>query len=93
MSSGHRVNQSQTMDLRYFAALANTNACDAQPLEGDLGIPNARLIAPGNANASLIVERMQRRDAHGMPPLGSSIVDTPNVAQIAAWINGLSGCN
>jgi hypothetical protein len=41
------------MDLRYFAALANTNACDAQPLEGDLGIPNARLIAPGNANASL----------------------------------------
>lgn len=91
----HRPNgpTPSTMDLRYSTALANTNACDAQPLEGNLGIPNARLIAPGNSNASLIVERMQRRDVHGMPPLGSNVVDTLNVAQIAAWIDGLSGCN
>ena len=58
-----------------------------------LGIPNARLIAPGNSNASLIVERMQRRDVHGMPPLGSNVVDTLNVARITAWIDSLSGCN
>jgi len=91
----HRPNgpTPSTMDLRYSTALGDTNACDAQPLEGNLGIPNARLIAPGNANASLIIERMQRRDVHGMPPLGSNVVDTVNVATIAAWIDGLSACN
>jgi hypothetical protein len=81
------------MDLRYSTTLANTNACNALPLEGDLGIPNARLIAPGSAGASLIVERMQRRDSHGMPPLGSNLIDTLNVARISAWIDGLSSCN
>jgi uncharacterized repeat protein (TIGR03806 family) len=91
----HRPNgpTPSTMDLRYSTTLANTNACDAQPLEGDLGIPNARLIAPGNSNASLIVERMQRRDVHGMPPLGSNVVDTLNLARITSWIDNLSGCN
>ncbi|HNP34283.1 MAG TPA: PQQ-dependent sugar dehydrogenase [Woeseiaceae bacterium] len=82
-----------TMDLRYPTALANTNACDALPLEGDLGIANARLIAPGNSAASLVVARMQRRDSHGMPPLGSSLVDTLNVARISGWIDSLGSCN
>jgi hypothetical protein len=91
----HRPNgpTPSTMDLRYSTTLANTNACNALPLEGDLGIPNARLIAPGSAGASLIVERMQRRDSHGMPPLGSNLIDTLNVARISAWIDGLSSCN
>ncbi len=91
----HRPNgpTPSTMDLRYWTALADTNACDALPLEGDLGIPNARLIAPGNSGASLIVERMRRRDSHGMPPLGSNVIDTFNVARISAWIDGLSSCN
>lgn len=91
----HRPNgpTPSTMDLRYSTALADTNACDALPLEGDLGIANARLIAPGNSGASLIVERMQRRDVHGMPPIGSNVIDTLNVARISAWIDGLGGCN
>lgn len=91
----HRPNgpTPSTMDLRYSTALANTNACNALPLEGDLGIPNARLIAPGNSAASLIIVRMQRRDSHGMPPLGSNVIDTLNVARISAWIDGLGGCN
>ena len=91
----HRPNgpTPSTMDLRYWVDLADTNACDALPLEGDLGIVNARLIAPGNSSASLIIERMQRRDSHGMPPLGSNEIDTLNVARISAWIDGLSGCN
>jgi mono/diheme cytochrome c family protein len=91
----HRPNgpAPSTMDLRYSTALTDTNACDVQPLEGDLGIQNARLIAPGNSGASLIVNRMQRRDSHGMPPLGSNVVDASGVATITAWIDGLSACN
>lgn len=91
----HRPNgpTPSTMDLRYATALADTNACNALPLEGDLGIPNARLIAPGNSSASLIINRMQRRDSHGMPPLASNVIDTSNIARISAWIDSLGGCN
>ena len=94
-SQCHRPNAPvpSTMDLRYSTTLANTNACDATPLEGDLGIPNARLIAPGNSTASLLVNRMQRRDVHGMPPIGSNVIDTLNVARLSAWIDSLSNCN
>jgi len=91
----HRPNgpTPSTMDLRYTTALADTNACDATPLNGNIGVPNARLIAPGDSGRSLLVQRMQRRDIHGMPPIGSNIVDTTNVARVAAWIDGLADCN
>ena len=82
-----------SMDLQYTTLLANTNACDAVPLEGDLGIPNARLIAPGDASRSLLVERAGRRDSHGMPPLGSTVIDTAGIGILTTWIDGLSACN
>jgi hypothetical protein len=37
--------------------------------------------------------RAARRDANGMPPLGSALVDTAGVAVLDAWINSLTGCN
>ena len=91
----HRPNgpTPSTMDLRYATSLADTNACDVTPSQGRLGIPNARLITPGNASTSLVVERMQRRDIHGMPPLGSNVVDSAGVTLISDWINGLGDCN
>ena len=82
-----------TMDLRYTTALPDTVACDAMPLEGDLGIANARLIAPGDSARSLIVERAGRRDSHGMPPLGSNVLDTAGISLLSNWIDGLANCN
>jgi hypothetical protein len=85
---------SSTVDLRYTTALADTNTCDANPQSGDLGIgASARLIAPGNAPASVLVGRMNRRDEHAMPPLGSNQIDTEGVALVTEWINGLAGCD
>ena len=81
------------MDLRYTTLLANSNACDALPLEGDLGISNARLIAPGDASRSVLVERASRRDSLGMPPLASNQVDVSGVGLVSTWINALVGCN
>jgi len=63
------------------------------PEEGDLGIgANARLIAPGSAANSIVVNRANRRDANAMPPLGSNRVDTDGVAQLTQWVNSLTGC-
>ena len=81
------------MDLRYSTALANTNACDVVPGIGDLGIANARLIAPGAAARSVLIARMSRRDAHGMPPLGSAQVDAEGAALLTSWVNSLTNCN
>lgn len=82
-----------TMDLRYDTAFSNTLTCDALPLEGDLGIAGARLIAPGDAARSLIVSRASRRDSHGMPPLGSNRVDTGGASLLTSWIDGLTDCS
>ena len=81
------------MDLQYTTSLTSTNACDALPMEGNLGITSARLIAPGDAARSLLVVRASRRDSHGMPPLGSALVDSSGIDLLTNWINGLPGCN
>lgn len=81
------------MDLRFSTALAAMNACDATPQSGSLGLANARLIAPGDPARSVLLARVNRRDANGMPPLGSNQVDAAGVALLSDWIQSLSGCN
>ncbi|HKE93074.1 MAG TPA: PQQ-dependent sugar dehydrogenase, partial [Povalibacter sp.] len=82
-----------SMDLRYTTALNQSNACNVAPQSGDLGVGSAaRLIAPGNATNSIIVNRVNRRDANGMPPVGSNVVDAAGVTLLTQWINGLTGC-
>ena len=82
-----------SLDLRYSTTLAGTNACDVPPGLGDLEIPNARLIAPGAADRSVIPARMSLRDnADAMPPIGAR-VDTDGAQLIRDWINSLSSCN
>ena len=82
-----------SMDLRYSTLPSNTNACGVSPSSGDLGIgAAARIIAPGSAANSVLVARMNRRDANGMPPLASGIVDAAGVALLQQWINSLTTC-
>jgi uncharacterized repeat protein (TIGR03806 family) len=82
-----------SMDLRYTTPLADTGACNVAPQAGDLGLGDAaRLIAPGNAAQSIVVNRINRRDANAMPPVGSNVVDADGVALLTQWINGLTGC-
>lgn len=91
----HRPNgpTPSSMDLRYTTSLAATNACNATPQQGDLGLGTAaRLIAPRSAVNSIIVARANRRDAHAMPPVGSHQVDAAGVSLLSEWINALSGC-
>ena len=63
------------------------------PQTGDLGLgANARLIAPGSAANSILINRTNRRDVNGMPPLGSNVVDAAGVTLLTQWVNGLTGC-
>ena len=55
-----------SMDLRYTTALAATNTCNVAPQAGDLGLgASARLIVPGSAANSILINRVNRRDANG----------------------------
>jgi hypothetical protein len=80
------------MNLQWHIPLQNTGTCDVIPTSGSLGIPNARIVAPGDAMSSVLIERASRRDSHGMPPLGSNIVDSEGVLLLVDWVNSLSEC-
>ena len=82
-----------SMDLRYTSALSATAACNTLPQSGDLGLANARIISPGSAAQSVLIARISRRDANGMPPLATHQVDTDAVALLTDWVNALVNCN
>jgi uncharacterized repeat protein (TIGR03806 family) len=81
------------LDFRYSATLTQTNACNALPQNGDLGLTNARIIAPGVPASSVLVARMNTRGTNAMPPLASSQVDSAGVTLITNWISSLANCN
>lgn len=79
------------LDLRYNTPLSQSGACNLSPSRGDLGIVNARIIAPGDSVSSVLHARMNRRnDPAMMPPLASNVIDSAGVQLIAEWINSLT---
>ena len=81
-----------TMDLRFDTPLAETGTCDAVPEFGDLGVDGGRLIVPGQPEASIVYLRASSRASHGMPPLGSTLVDHDGMELLASWIESMAAC-
>jgi len=77
-------------DLRFSDALADTHACNQAPELGIFGVPNAKLLAPGQPSQSVISLRMHATDATRMPALGSVLVDANGTALIDQWIGSLT---
>ncbi len=59
---------------------------DVKPVHTGFELQDARLVAPGSPERSLLFHRMQRRGHGQMPPLGTSLVDKPAVELIREWI-------
>ncbi len=59
------------------------------PQSGDLGLTNARVVAPGSKESSVLWERMRRLDTYRMPKIGSHRVDQAAVDLIGMWIDSL----
>ena len=82
-------------DFRYTSPFDSTKmgACNAMPLRGDVGAgADARVLAPGHPENSVISLRMKDVDLARMPPVASYWVDTQGVAVIDAWIQSITGC-
>jgi uncharacterized repeat protein (TIGR03806 family) len=62
---------------------------DAVPVHSGFDLSNARLVAPGAPENSVLLHRISRRDRSRMPPIGSLIPDPAGVAVIRRWIEEL----
>ena len=78
-----------TTDLRATIPLEQTRALNVRPGQGALGIPDARIIAPGDPRRSVLLQRMRRTDELGMPNIGHHLVDREAVRQVEQWIRQL----
>ncbi|MFO0191419.1 MAG: PQQ-dependent sugar dehydrogenase [Planctomycetia bacterium] len=82
------------IDLEYMSAfetkpLDAMKAIGVKPLHSTFDLPDAKLIAAGHPERSVIYERMNRRGPGQMPQLATRIVDEPAVAVVREWIESL----
>jgi uncharacterized repeat protein (TIGR03806 family) len=75
------------MDLRFETLIENTHAFNVFPTSGNLGIPQARRIAPRSRKRSVLWHRLKLVDLNRMPPLGTSLVDETAVRIIGDWLD------
>src|SRR5437763_5307595 len=64
---------------------------DERPTRGDFGLPDARLIKPGEPWASTLFYRMAKFGRDRMPHIGADRPDEAGLQLIEAWIAGMSG--
>jgi putative heme-binding domain-containing protein len=80
---------SVNMELKYDTPLDRTLALDARPVQGTFGIPDGRILAPGDPYRSLLYYRMAKQGRGRMPHIGSELVDEPGLRLMRDWIRGL----
>ncbi|MGF1464885.1 MAG: PQQ-dependent sugar dehydrogenase [Sandaracinaceae bacterium] len=89
----HRPDHSTraALDLRAEVPLGGTGLCDPPRLD-DLGLEDARVVAPGAPERSVLLARMNSVRGERMPPLASSARDLGALQLLETWIAGLAAC-
>lgn len=77
------------LELDHAKTLKETSILDVRPRQGDFGLPDARLVAPGDPHRSVLYYRMARFGAGRMPHVGSERPDPTGLAVVHDWIAGL----
>ena len=77
------------IDLRLATPLGDTGLIDGLPGQGDFGLEDARLVAPGAPARSVLLHRVTTLGDGRMPNLGSHVVDAEGAALLEAWIRSL----
>lgn len=74
------------ISLEFSKSLQDMKMMDLEPLHHEFDIPDARLVAPGDPDRSVLLHRMATRDRGKMPQLATSLVDRQAVELIREWI-------
>ena len=75
--------------VAFGKSLQATRLVDAAPLHHTYGIAGAKLIAPGDPERSVLLNRMERRGQGQMPQLGTNVSDRRAVDLIREWIKSI----
>jgi hypothetical protein len=79
-----------SIDLRHDTPLPRTGLCREPPTKGDLGVPGALRLVPGDPGRSLLALRMKTLAMGRMPQIGTSVADDAAVGLIDQWIQSLT---
>ncbi|MFN3653388.1 MAG: PQQ-dependent sugar dehydrogenase [Armatimonadota bacterium] len=74
------------MELEFATPLEKMRIWDVKPVHDTFGLKEARLVAPGRPDGSVLLHRLSHRDKGHMPPLATSRVDTEGVRLFREWI-------
>jgi uncharacterized repeat protein (TIGR03806 family) len=77
------------MELEFVTALDKTRLVGETPVHQTFDLPDAKLLAPGAPERSVLVHRVGLRGPGQMPPLSTSRVDEPGLALLRDWVRGL----
>jgi mono/diheme cytochrome c family protein len=77
------------LELGATTPLEKAKLIDEPPVHEDLDIPNARLVAPGSPESSVLYARITRRGKKQMPPVSTNLVDKQGAMLIKEWIMSL----
>jgi mono/diheme cytochrome c family protein len=77
------------IDLAFKTPLQKMRLVDVKPLHDSFGISDARLVAPGDPERSVLLRRIATRGTGQMPPLATSRVDEQATQLLTSWIKGL----
>ncbi len=80
---------SALIDLRRETPPGKAHVLNAPVTLGGFGIPEARIVAPGDPGRSVLLYRMAKLGRGRMPHIGSAEVDRAGVRLIAEWIASL----
>jgi hypothetical protein len=81
-----------TLDLRWGVPLTEMRACNETARKGNVGTPNATILAPGNPEESVLWARVKTLGDGRMPQIATYVVDEPGVKLIQDWITGIQDC-
>lgn len=77
------------IDLNHNTETRNLKAIGVPPIHDKFEIAEARVIAPGEPERSVLLHRVAKTGRGRMPPLATSVVDEQAVELLRDWINGL----
>lgn len=74
------------MELEFTTPVGKMRLIDVKPVHDSYGIEDARLVAPGHPERSILLQRIAHRDRGHMPPLATRVVDRDAVELMGEWI-------
>ncbi len=77
------------IDLEFTTSLEKMLILDQSPSHHTFALPNARLVAPGHPESSVLLHRIAQRREGFMPPLATYAVDPVATQVIQDWIKQL----